>query len=107
MSHQALVLASGIQQSVGQDSDSAGVKRPFRQLAFFVNGFGEAAHRAVIPGEDGGRQGRRGAEGIADDVTEKGGIGRTLNSASHRTLTPWFLHALNPDKPLNSTDNPG
>jgi hypothetical protein len=39
-------------------------------MTLFVGSLGESNHNAVVPGKDGGRKGKQGAEGVADDVME-------------------------------------
>src|SRR5438874_2544513 len=44
-----LVVASGVEQGVGQDGEAV-------EGALLVDAFGDAAHRAVIPSQDGGSE---------------------------------------------------
>jgi hypothetical protein len=69
MGNQFLVVASGIEQVIGEDSQSGGIKRTLGHLAAFVDGLSEAGDGVVVPGEDGGREGRRGVEGVAKDIS--------------------------------------
>jgi hypothetical protein len=58
MGQEFLVVATGVKQGVGKDGEVGGVQRAGGHLALFVDRFGNAAHRAVVPGEDNRRQGR-------------------------------------------------
>src|SRR5947207_279400 len=62
------VNAPRVLQRVGQDRHSA-------EGAFLVDGGGEPGGGAAVVGEDGGVDGRRGAEGVAEEVAEEGGLG--------------------------------
>src|SRR5262249_37909895 len=70
VSNQGFVLAAGVKQGVGKDGEPGVVQGAFGHSSFFVDGLCEAAHRAVVPGEDGRRQGRGRAERVAEDVTD-------------------------------------
>ena len=58
MREQILVVASGIEQSIVKDSETASVQGAFRHPAFLVDALGNAGNGAVVPGEDGVRQRR-------------------------------------------------
>src|SRR5262245_29008369 len=55
---QLLVIATGVKQGIGEDGKASIIQSALRHLALFIDGCGNAAHRGVIPAEDGGRQGR-------------------------------------------------
>jgi len=85
MDHQLLVLATGVQQGIGQDSEAGSVQRAFGHLAVVVNGLSDTRDGAVVPAEDGGRERRRGAEGIADDFSENARLPVPLGCRRQRT----------------------
>src|SRR5437764_15280639 len=64
MRDQFLVVATGIEQGVGQ------YRQPV-EGPLLVDAFGQAAHGAVVPGEDGSREGRRRAEGVSDEFLDE------------------------------------
>jgi hypothetical protein len=65
---QVVVIAPGIEQGIGEESEEGGVQSAFWQVSLVVGGLGEAKNRAIVPAEDSGRQGRRRMERIAEDV---------------------------------------
>jgi hypothetical protein len=75
MSNQRFVVATGVKQGIGKDGEEARVQGRFRHLPLLVNAFGDAGDGSVVPGEDGGREERRRAEGVADEVTNQVGLG--------------------------------
>jgi hypothetical protein len=52
---QRLVVATGVEQGVGEDGEAGVVQSTRRQFAVLVGALGDAAYRAVVPGEDGRR----------------------------------------------------
>jgi len=82
---EGFIIAAGIEKGVGQDGEAAGVQRPFRHLAVVVDDLSDAGDGAVAPGEDGGRERRRGAEVIADDFSENARLPVPLGCRRQRT----------------------
>src|SRR5262245_9276687 len=60
---QLLVVATGVEQGIGQDRQA--VEGPL-----FVDVFGHPAYCTALPVQNGGKQGWRKMEGVAEDVTK-------------------------------------
>src|SRR5262249_7950132 len=56
------VSATGFLKSIGQDGHQV-------EVSVVVNGLGQFRDSAIVPGEDGLRYPRRGADGVAEDAT--------------------------------------
>jgi hypothetical protein len=68
------VVTPGLLKSIGEDRESPVVQRAFREMTLVVGGLGETDDGAVVPGEDDGKEWRRRANGVADDVSKEGGL---------------------------------
>jgi hypothetical protein len=68
MTKNVRVCTASLLQSIRQDREPPCVQRARRQVSLVVGRLGEPGHELVVPGENNGREGRRRAEGVADNA---------------------------------------
>jgi hypothetical protein len=57
------VVATGVEQGIGKNGQTAAIKRAVRHSTLLVDAFGDSPNRSVVPGKDGGGKGRRRTKG--------------------------------------------
>jgi hypothetical protein len=78
MTEDVRVPTAGFFKCIREDPEPPVVQRARRQMTLVVGGLRKAAYGAVLPGEDGGRQWRRRAKGVAEHFADQSTLGHAL-----------------------------